>query len=481
MSEPKRLHPISALANFVKQLKELLIPILLFVVVGNSEGYIQFFITLGFVLLILITGILTWLRFTYRIEEGELRIESGIIVRKKRYIPFERIQSLDLSEGILQRPFGLVKMTVETAGSGTEAEAVLTAITKSDADRIQQALSYSKSENQLDMESQVTKEESIIYKIKPSELLLLSSTSGGVGVVISAVVAFMFQFAEVIPYERVYEELEVFISSSLIFISILVFLGFLVAWLIALIGSVLKYANFTVKRTDEDIIISRGLLEKRQLTIPLHRIQALRISENIIRQPLGLASVFVESAGGSVKDSDNARVMLLPVIKKSQIEMIMASCLPDYDLNHSFTPAPKRALRRYMYRGLILSVPISAALIYFFRPWGYIGFAVIFISLFFSYLQFRAAGWNLEESQATLRYRGITKNTVFLKKNRTQSLTMSESHFQKKRKLATIQAMAMSGSGATGGKVADLEQDDVITLYKWYSYTDCDQQEKPLH
>ena len=62
-------------------------------------------------------------------------------MKKKRYIPFERIQSLDFSEGILQRPFGLVKVKVETASSSSsEAEAVLTAIKKSDALAIQEFL-----------------------------------------------------------------------------------------------------------------------------------------------------------------------------------------------------------------------------------------------------------------------------------------------------------------------------------------------------
>lgn len=83
MSEPRRLHPIAAVSNVLKTLKDSIIPILIIVVFGNSEGKIQLFITIGIIALILISGILTWLRFTYRIEEGELRIESGLIIRKK--------------------------------------------------------------------------------------------------------------------------------------------------------------------------------------------------------------------------------------------------------------------------------------------------------------------------------------------------------------------------------------------------------------
>ena len=198
------------------------------------------------------------------------------------------------------RPFGLVKVKIETAGSSGEAEAVLTAISKSQATIIQQALSSAKDETSID-EQEVVKEnkEIILYQITPKELFLLASTSGGVGVVISAVIAFIFQFEEIIPYEKVFNGLEDFISSGVLVVSLLVFIGFLVAWAAALIGTMLKYAGFTVKKNKDDFIITRGLLEKRQLTIPSHLIQAIRLSENLIRQPLGLSTVYIESAGGS--------------------------------------------------------------------------------------------------------------------------------------------------------------------------------------
>ena len=48
--------------------------------------------------------IIKWKRFEYWFEDDELRIEYGLFVKKKRYIPFDRIQSLDYTEGILHRP-----------------------------------------------------------------------------------------------------------------------------------------------------------------------------------------------------------------------------------------------------------------------------------------------------------------------------------------------------------------------------------------
>ena len=78
--------------------------------------------------------------------------------------------------------------------------------------------------------------------------MLLASTSGGAGVVISAVIAFVFQFDELIPYEKVFNELKGFISNGLVFVSTIVFLILLLAWLISVVGTMIKYADFTIKK-----------------------------------------------------------------------------------------------------------------------------------------------------------------------------------------------------------------------------------------
>lgn len=481
MSNPKRLHPISAIANFLKHLKEMLVPFLIFVVFGSRGGngdIIQLVLSIGVIIAVFLIGILTWWRYTYRLEEGELRIEYGVLVRKKRYIPLERIQSLDLSEGLLQRPFGLVKMKVETAGSSGagEAEAVLTAISKEDADFIQQAFSAAKN-NPSEMKTALENRE-VIYKITPGELFLQASTSGGAGVVISAVFAFVFQFEEIIPYEKVFAGVEGFIANGMIFVSILVFFVFLVAWLIALVGSMLKYAGFTLLKSEKELIISRGLLEKRQMTIPLNRIQAIQIRENLLRQPFGLATVYIESAGGSIEDNESSRLMILPIVKKTRIAGLLKPHLPQYELQPVFFKAPKRALNRYLWRGFLWILPFVGGPLLFFRPWGYLSLVLLIFAMGWSYLKYRDAGWEISSQQLALRYRGIVRTTVFMRRSRIQSLSLKESYFQKKRSLATIQAAAMSGAGGTGGTVRDLDKQEVYAIYKWYSYTGLKLKEK---
>ncbi|MBS8267036.1 hypothetical protein DYI25_21750 [Mesobacillus boroniphilus] len=478
MSDPKRLHPIAAVVNALRQLKEMIIPFLIFVVFGSRGtdwDLFYFFGSIGVVLLVLVYGVLAWYRFTYRIEQGELRIEYGLIVRKKRYIPFDRIQSLDLSEGILQRLFGLVKVKVETAGSGgmglQDGEAVLTAITKQDAQEIHDYLvSIKKSGQSVQGDEETESSDDLLYKISVSELLMLATTSGGVGVVISAVLAFVFQFEEFIPYEQIFDGVEHFVQNGFVFISVVVFLGFLLAWIIALFGTMLKYANFTVRKVDNDLVITRGLLEKRQFTIPLSRIQAVRISENLIRQPLGYASAYVESAGGSALDQESSKVLILPIVKKRKIPGLLKPHLSEYHFRVNISPAPGRAYSRYLLKGWLFTLPIIIAAIWLLRPWGYGALLLLVLSALWSYLNYKDAGWSLDQGMLTFRYRNIVKNTVYMRKNKVQSFSVKESFFQRKKKLATVEAIVKSGHGGAGGKVIDLEKEHVDMMYHWYSH-----------
>ncbi len=98
--------------------------------------------------LAVVSGIIRWRTFVYWFEDGELRVKYGLFVKKKRYIPFERIQSLNYNEGIFHRLFGLVKVQIETAGSKDgKPEAELTAIRKAAADAIELEMRRAKKTN----------------------------------------------------------------------------------------------------------------------------------------------------------------------------------------------------------------------------------------------------------------------------------------------------------------------------------------------
>ena len=133
----------------------------------------------------------------------------------------------------------------------------------------------------------------------------------------------------------------------------------------------LKYAHFTVEKKEDELVISRGLLEKRQLTIPLKKIQGIRIVENIVRQPLGYATVYLEYAGGSIGEKDSLTVMLFPFIKKKYLQENLQRLIPDYETNlpmNFFASKGLSSLCNAVY--LPFFVFVSIVCIYFLRPWA---------------------------------------------------------------------------------------------------------------
>ncbi len=471
MYDPQRLHPITMILTFGKRMKDFLVPFAILLFSGIKENHLYFYILLAGVLLFLLaSAFISWLRHTYQFDEKELRIEHGVFVRKKRYIPYERIQSIDVTEGVLQRMFGLAKVQIETAGGNPleGAEAVLPAISKQKAQSIQAFFIAAKESVHPELKIEDEQSSETVYQINTVQLLLLALTSGGVGVVVSAAFAILTQLDNVIPYKKWFGEAEKIVENSILLASVMAFSGFFILWIIAFIGMMLKYANYKVVKTKQDLIITYGLLARRQLTIPLNRIQAVRISENVLRQMLGLATVYLVSAGGSFENKEGARVMLIPLMKREQVQNAVNPLLTDYHINSVFFPLPRRAAPRYIIRSWFVAVPIVTLSLIFLKLWGLFSLILLAAATIWSYLGYKDAGWNIEEMQLSLRYRTMTRNTVFMKKNRVQSMKVRETFFQRRKRLATIDTFIKSGMGIAGGKVTDISQDDVKKIYEWY-------------
>ncbi|CAG9623369.1 PH domain-containing protein [Sutcliffiella rhizosphaerae] len=482
MSEKRRMHPAAIVVGFFRQLRELLFPIILFIFFGSTgDGFFGtiYIIVMGIWFLgLIIYGILSWFRFFYWIEDGEFRIESGIFVKKRRFIRQERIQTIDTSEGIIQRLFGLVKVQVETAGGGNEAEAVLTAVTKEEAISLKEELLNKKKEEETDSigEESLQPAEQVeaprpTFAITWKALFIVGTTSGGIGVVLSAMAAFLSQFDQIVPYERLMDRFGSFLQTSVFLIASLVFVVLFLSWLISIAMTMFKYGNFTVIKKEDELHISRGIIERRQLTIPLERIQAIRLSQNILRQPFGFTTVYVESAGSSGGKEADFSTILFPLIKTSEAENLLKEFVPSYKFSNELHVLPKRSLIRYMIRVIVPALIISTPIAYFFQPYGYFAFLSLGLAALLGYSQYKTAGWGVVNEQLQLSYRHLSKNTVLLSKKRIQSFEQKQSFFQGRQKLYTISASIKTGNGGKDFRVVDVEKNDGEQVYEWYSYS----------
>ncbi len=488
--EINRLHPISAVITSVKALKSMILPIVIIIVSNGfnfslnfrSDHFFDTILLFGVwgvaALLALIGGIIKWRTFVYWFEDGELRVTYGLFVKKKRYIPFERIQSLNYNEGIFHRLFGLVKVQVETAGSkGGKPEVELTAIRKAAADVIELEMRRAKNETVLqrdDQEQVQIMEEArstpTIYHMSMRDLLVLATTSGGIGVVLSGLAAVASQFSDIIPYETVFHELADFVKVGAFLIALTVMLVLIVAWVVSVVITLINYYDYTVRIEDNKLIITKGLLEKKRITLPLNRIQAIRIVENPLRQLTGFATVVVESAGGNGEDGNDKKITLFPLIKKHDCLQTLDQLFPDMDWNPTFIRSPKNA-RPFFYRiDFIWLVPVIGACSYFFYPYGLLSLLLIPLTILLGIWQHKTAGFQINGKQLAMQYRVFSRITLIMEKKRIQSIESTQSFFQKRKNVMSIKATVMSGATGTKGSVSSLEQQDAEKILTWYEH-----------
>ncbi len=109
-----------------------------------------FFFSLLFIIFIILPGcILIYLKFkfiNFIVENDKVTINSGIIFKRSRTVPFDKVQNIDNSRGLLRRIFGLSKISIWTASPGqievhnkvstSQADQILI-LTTSDADWLQ--------------------------------------------------------------------------------------------------------------------------------------------------------------------------------------------------------------------------------------------------------------------------------------------------------------------------------------------------------
>lgn len=132
--EDRRLHPATlalAVPRLLPQSLNLLPAVAAIGVTGNWRWIAP--AILVFILLSLSASLISWLRFSWRVDEDDIAITSGVFSRNHRTIPFDRIQDVNIEQGLFARLLGLAKVTLETGGGDKGDEGALDAIAVEEA------------------------------------------------------------------------------------------------------------------------------------------------------------------------------------------------------------------------------------------------------------------------------------------------------------------------------------------------------------
>src|SRR5215211_381824 len=345
MSSERHLHPVAMLIGAIGTLRRWISGLVLpGVVLLMSQGFSLRTVVLFLVAVIVagslaaLWGFLSRRATTYTVTANSFRLRQGVFQKSERTIPLDHVQSVDTVQGVIQRLFGVVEVRIETAGGGSgEPDASLSALDRTAAQTLRREVEGARREGMEETEGPT-----VLRRLSTRELLVAGATSGQIGVAFSVLaVGFQF-FDDILSDELLRRFVETYEPNWQKVLLILFPATVLLAWLLAIAGTVLAYAGFTLSRQGDFLYIKRGLLERREATIPLARIQAVRISEGILRQPFGLAALRVESAGYG--EDAGVSTMLFPLLPRDEVDGFLAAAAPEFAVHPTLEALPHRAL-----------------------------------------------------------------------------------------------------------------------------------------
>jgi len=408
-------------------------------------------------------GFLSWRATTYEVAGGAFRLRQGVVQKNERTIPLDHVQSVDTVQGLIQRLFGVVEVRVETAGGGaSEPDASLAALERADAEALRREIEGSR-------RGPVEAEEgpAVLRRLGRRELLVAGATSGQIGVALSLIAVASQLFDNVLSEDLAQRLVETLAPRSVTAVLLIVLALGLLAWILAIGGTVLAYTGFTLSRDGEFLYIRRGLLERREATIPLARIQAVRVVEGLLRQPLGLASLRVESAGYG--EDAGVSTTLFPLLPRKEAQGLLLDAAPEFAVAPPLNPLPRRALRRYVFRStaptlFLIFAAAPASFVVFDLAWGLAALLLVLPAAFYGWLRYQDAGWALEGDRLVVRSRLLTRTTAIAPRRRLQWRATVRSPLQRRAHLATFQAQVASGGGGKELRVTDLGAEAAETL-----------------
>jgi putative membrane protein len=224
----------------------------------------------------------------------------------------------------------------------------------------------------------------------------------------------------------------------------------LASWFgLAAAASILKHAGFTMRRTGEDLRVSRGLLDRREGSMPIHRLQAVRVQQSIVRRALGLVEVVLQSGGQATSARGGVSRIDVPILASSDLPPLLAELLaappPEPE---TFVAAPPAARRRAIVRRVVPSTVIAlgaAAISVRTIP---VGVLLVVANAANGELAYRSLAHAWQRDLVLARSGGVARETVIVPAARAQSTRLRSTPLQRRAGLATLW-IDVAGKGRT--------------------------------
>lgn len=304
---PRHTAPVGLALSVMAGLRTSAPALLALIFVMRDEGGLLWMLIAAVLALLAVNVILAWLRwhrFTYQVNVEDIRVESGVLSRSARSVPYERIQDVSLEQGPLARLFGLVKVGFET-GAGGKEELSLAYLTAAEGEQLRELVRARRNDAILpvpasaDPEAHADDAQPVLFAMSPRRVLTFGLFEFSLAV-LAVLLGVTQQFDFLLPFDiwdfEAWQDrlagpgawlaglglVAQIVGGGLAILSLLT-IGFATG----VVRTALREWGFTLEQTAKGFRRRRGLLTRTDVVMPAHRVQAMRIDTRFLRRRFG--------------------------------------------------------------------------------------------------------------------------------------------------------------------------------------------------
>lgn len=457
------------------------LPLLILVFFSDSGGFVERSLAYIFLFIMAFQSAAAYLQyrnFYFLVEQNHFVITQGVLRTEKTNIPFQRIQTVHITQNPVQRALKVVGLKIETAGSSGE-ELEIKALERSYAEALRSYLLRQKEKVNAEDEAgagsdQEHKNESVhtgqnppptteeqietygepLISLGLGKVLKVGLTENHLksGLVLFALInGYLWQYEEFLmrPFEPYLEEIgETFLNRMVIMLPFTVAAFLVISVLYSLIRVTLRHFNLKFYLGAGGLKMESGLFKRNEYHIPRNKIQYFKWKSNPLRNLIGLKTLIVKQAVS--KGVSDQKTVSVPGCTNAQLIEVLQKFYPErytgkfvqYQANYYLF------IRLFLRQAIIPAALAAGYLIYEGFHWYFFIPVALFLPV---------AAWWLLLYQRSVRMRVSTElveikkghfftSRLSLKFYKLQNIDYLQSYWQKRRGLATLVFHTAAGS-----------------------------------
>jgi len=407
-----------------------------------------------------LVDLMRWRHTTYRVTDERVELRHAWVLHRLRSVPRDRVRTVDLTANPVQRAFGVTTVKIGTGQQSSEtSHLTLDPVGKAEAEQLRgELLRRARTTTTTEPETPSGKEISSLdwrwIRYAPVSVTTPLLGAAAFGGVMQVSEWFNLQGAVFRTVRDLFGGL-----SVLWLIAVLAAAGIVVGVIGSLGLFVEMWYRYSLRREDGNLVMSRGMLTTRSLTLERRRLRGVEVIEPLGARVLRAARVDV-IATGMRQRSENEKSdpkTLLPPAPFETARRVAADVLgSEAATATAVTGHPRAALWRRVRWGIscVLSLVVVLAVLGFLLTdvlshVAWISAVVLTpVAVLLAVEAYRNLGHGLAEKHLVTRYGVGARRTAALLRTGVIGWTISESPFQRRSGLVTVKATTAANKGA---------------------------------